>query len=99
MLSEAEIIHTAALHVVSPVMITPRRPTRSDSMPITGRVASVVTVCVANIHPTAACTHAHNLNRVQREKCIEGAVQQELRRLRKACCHDARLSRDLLEAT
>ena len=35
-------------------MMTPRRPMRSDSIPISGRVASVVTVCSANIHPTAA---------------------------------------------
>ena len=41
----------AAPHVVRPVTMTHRRPARSDTKPMTGRTASVVTVWRPNSQP------------------------------------------------
>ena len=47
--SESE--NTATLHTVNPAAMTHRRPARSDTNPMTGRTARVVSVWTPKSHP------------------------------------------------
>ncbi len=75
-----------------------RRPTRSDSTPIAGRIARVVSVWSAEQPSELRKRETQRVARIERQERIHHPVEHELRRLRTAGDEHATVPADLEDA-